>query len=1003
MVSALHRMTGLSMALYSFDSSKGSYCVIEKAGPGAESAFKSELNEDHLSEFCRAGSDLLCVYSENTAVLCELPSVEADASSAGISIEDYTSLKNHYAGLIDSSIRLYEKGRLQTGHRDKGPGFSEVNDPGRGRKLDRYNLALSGAGQGIWQWNTAEHKIYISDLVADFTGLPASFDDSMNNLADLIHAYDIDRFHNYVRSFLFNKKRQFSIELRVRHFKGDWRWCSVKGRRIDLDNGDVVIAGMFQDITGKRSLEADLLQEREFLETLLQSIPVGLTVSKKDTGELLMLNRQFRTMVGLSDDENIDRETLLEIIYPDPGYRYRILRQWQKDLEEARAGQAVPVRTVTMTTRKGIKRSIQLSVSILSNSYILGVYVDVTERIKSQQLVIRQLSQLLDNHNELEAIFQSSPLGLLFLKSRRMIEQVNPRLCRMLGYSRSELIGQSTEKLHISRESFEYFGAMYYDALQKSEQIHIRYPFKTKDNRLIWCEVSGSLLKQSDPSQGAVWFIDDITRQQQYEAELKDARRRAEEASRVKGMFLANISHEIRTPINAILGFSELLSKNSDDIPYYAKAIRESGEMLLLLINDLLDFSKIESDRLHLTIEPVDVVGHVKKIMQQYKFQADEKNISLKLKTGSETIRLLKTDGMRLTQILSNLLSNALKFTEKGDVTVEVYTVKPDAEPANLVIAVHDSGVGIDSAYLEKIFEPFEQIESHDARQWGGTGLGLAISKNLARLIGGNLFVCSEKSRGSVFALVLFNCEWGTESGSGVPESPLISPVVKRLKKSRVVLIDDAYWNRELMKEFLADEPVILYSTDNGLEGVEMIRNEKPDLVLLDLRMPGISGRDVLKIIREDNETASIPVICVSASGVAEPEQMKRIKKEFNGFLEKPVSKNELISALYEFLGGCEVEINTEDIVYGDTLPDAEIRLLKDEIKDFVDIVGRTTDFEKIIMYSEKLSNAAEECKAVHLAAKANEVRTSARHFRVSSIQKTVSVLSEKLKRLDDE
>src|SRR5437667_3379113 len=399
------------------------------------------------------------------------------------------------------------------------------------------------------------------------------------------------------------------------------------------------------------------------------------------------------------------------------------------------------------------------------------------------------------------------------------------------------------------------------------------------------------------------------------EAVMREARDLAERVARARSAFLANMSHEIRTPMNAVLGFVELIldTELTTEQRRALELVRSSSEALLMILNDILDYSKIEAEHLELESIPFDVSKVVHATASLLAVRAREKHLELLAEVGADVPRVVRGDPTRLRQVLMNLIGNAIKFTEQGEVVVSVSAAASDGS-TTLRFAVRDTGIGIAPEHIGSVFREFTQADSTTTRRYGGTGLGLAISQRLVQLMGGNLTVNSELGRGSEFAFAVTLPVEGASPTRGIG--------LAALGGRRMLIVDDNQTNRRILREMLAAEGINVDEASTAAEGLAALRRVRYDIAILDVQMPDMDGFQLATAVRGEKKIARTNLLMLTSAGQrGDGERCRELG--IRGYLTKPISCSDLLEALGTVLAGPPEEAGTPEVVTRHTIAES--------------------------------------------------------------------------------
>ena len=565
---------------------------------------------------------------------------------------------------------------------------------------------------------------------------------------------------------------------------------------------------------------------------------------------------------------------------------------------------------------------------------VLGVSRDITERERAAQELQRlrnhltelvderthQLAELAESlrqaHAEQKTIVDAVPVGIGLLKDRHVV-YCNQRLEQMFGFQPGGMVGRSTRVWYPDDAAYEAGGRKVYEIINQGEMYWRDEQLIRQDGSLFWARITGRLIDPQDPAKGVLGIMEDISAERATMEALRKAKEAAEATTRLKSAFLANMSHEIRTPMNAIIGLTHLaLDTSLDDIQRdYLQKIQGASQHLLGIVNDVLDLSKIESGKLQLERLSVDIAQILRDVHAQLIDKAHAKGLALQLHIDPALPPRLMGDGLRIGQVLLNFGSNAVKFTERGQVDLSVRVQSHTDREVSLCFEVRDTGIGLSDTEQSQLFQSFQQADVSTTRQYGGTGLGLAISRHLAEQMGGAVGVHSEPGQGSLFwfTLTLERAEEEpAQAGSGpnarTPTS--LSEARKTLaylRGSRVLVVEDNELNRLLAGELLQGVGLVVDFAHNGQQAVDRLTRVEAGsaadyrLVFMDMQMPVMDGLEATRQIRQLPDRTPLPIVAMTANAMVEDSE-RCLAAGMNDYISKPFTPEALWALLSRWL-----------------------------------------------------------------------------------------------------
>ncbi|MFZ5905671.1 MAG: response regulator [Chloroflexota bacterium] len=513
--------------------------------------------------------------------------------------------------------------------------------------------------------------------------------------------------------------------------------------------------------------------------------------------------------------------------------------------------------------------------------YIISIMQDITARKQGEQEIQRQKQYF-------ESLVKASPVAIVIMAPDFTIRSCNPAFEALFEYRQDDILGKTLDELIVPSDQRDQAARFSNTALQ-GNIVHAIVQRQAKSGRLIDVELAAVPVRMGDEHIGALAIYHDIS-------ELVQARREAESAAQAKAEFLANMSHEIRTPLNAVIGMTSLLldTKLDNEQLDYVETVRASGDTLLSVINDILDFSKIEAGKMVMEKQPFHLTSCIESALDLLATRASEKGLDLAYIIHENTPTKLLGDVTRLRQVLVNLVNNAVKFTERGEVVVSVSTETARGNDYVIKFAVRDSGIGIPKDRMDRLFHAFSQVDSSTTRKFGGTGLGLSISRSLVELMGGRIWAESEEGKGSTFQFTIHV--------QSAPATTGFQPrgVQPDLDGRRLLIVDDNATNRLIMTKQTGGWGMETHAASSGTEALSLLRGGQPfDVIILDMQMPEMDGLTLAREIRRLPGGPATPLIMLTSLG-RRPDGIEDIN--FAAFLSKPIKPMQLFEVIASVL-----------------------------------------------------------------------------------------------------
>ena len=765
-----------------------------------------------------------------------------------------------------------------------------------GTKL-HFRSLIEDARDYVFETDEKGRFAYVNPLIAQDTGYSKEELIGMSYL-ELVHPDDRDKVYKFYAQEIKNRRTDAYIEFTINLSKKSKKNKIIVGQKSKItysSTGLRSVKAIARDITETKELK-QILDEKSKLLQLITDTSQDIVCLHDLKGRYTYVSPSIHENLGYQPEEIIGK-TPYDLMHEDDKKRAR---------EETHKPLLKGERQNYLEYRLRHKNGDYIWFESISTAILEGDKVTSIRSATRNIQIRKEQENIISNQNsQLQSFVLATPAPVaMFDKDIRYLAYSRKWL-NTYGLEGKDILGKS--HYEIFPEVSEEWKKIHAECLQGKTHKRDEDLFQRQDGSNQWLkwEVRPWYLESGEIG-GIIMLTDDITQSKELEFELREAKERAEIASQAKANFMSVMSHEIRTPLNAVIGMSHLLMQENpreDQLPGL-NIIRFSGENLLSLVNDILDYNKIEAGKVEIEEISFNLEELIHNIKQAHAFKADERSIALKLLYDRDLPQVVIGDPSRLSQIVNNLLSNAIKFTREGSVRITVEQKKRVDNQVEVYFEFKDTGIGISTENLRKIFDRFVQAESNITRKFGGTGLGLSITKRLLELMGGEIVVESKLDVGSTFSFSLkFPIDENQTVESDFRQTGRVAMAELPKLSAHILLVEDNNANQIVATKFLNNWGMDVTLAVNGVEAIEKIKEKAYDLVLMDLQMPEKDGLSATKEIRllPDPYFQQVPILALTAS--SDNSTLLRIKDfGMNDVIIKPFNPTDLHAKLKRFL-----------------------------------------------------------------------------------------------------